>query len=842
MRKTHARSILTLILPVVAAGSTSPAFAAEPAAPEPPKVTEERLAAEGKKERREGYFADRRKSLDPTLDTAAARAAAASAVSRSASSLLGSPYAPIAWQPYGPAPINGGQTPTSTPRIPSDVTGRVTSIAIDPVNDAVYIGAAQGGVWRTTDDGATWTPLSDTLASTAIGSVEVDPPGTVGDPAIVYVGTGEGNGSCDSYGGVGFYRSTDSGATWSGPFGAAEFGNRSINDVVIDSADPTHLIAVSGSGIFGVGCTAAPTLPDRGVFESHDSGSTWAKRTTGNHRFSNLIQDPQTPTRWWAAGFTSGASVDPANEGGLKVSNDNGDSWTQVAGTGGLPALATTWGRAWITGTTDPDFPGQSVLYLANSQTEPGFGQGKIFKSTDSGTTWTEVTGTGARGFCNAQCFYDMPIYVEPGNEQVFYTGGAGTSTAGAVPSQFMRSDNGGTTFADKVRSGDSATALHADVHAITSWPGAPAEIWTGNDGGVWRSLDRGNNWINANGNLQITQFSGCDLHPTDRNVVYAGSQDNGTEGRESANNWKHLDFGDGGFARIDQSDPDNLVHTYFNQTNNLIGVGFTTAGFATTMGSYLGSFAPGNGIALSDRVLFYAPIHLDRGTHSTLYYGTHRLWRATNFFANPNSFVGLDLSQDLTGGTGAVSAIETFANPGGGDAQLIYTGASSGVVFRSVNGGSNWTQVDVGGSALFVSDILVDPTDSNVVWQSRAGFAASAGLNVRRSSDGGASWNPAGTGIPNIPVNALAFDPAVSGRIWAGTDVGAFYSDDDGTSWTAFNVGLPTTAIFDLDSQRTTDTLVACTHGRGVFVLDGGVLFADDFESGNTVAWDVTF
>jgi len=411
-----------------------------------------------------------------------------------------------------------------------------------------------------------------------------------------------------------------------------------------------------------------------------------------------------------------------------------------------------------------------------------------------------------------------------------------------------MRSNNGGTTMVDKVRSADASTALHADVHAILSWPGTPAEIWTGNDGGVWSSPDRGDNWINANGNLQITQFSGCDLHPTDRNVVYAGSQDNGTEGRESTNEWKHLDFGDGGYAEIDQSDPDNLVHTYFNQRNTLIGVGFTTAGFATTMGNYNGSFAPANGIPLTERVQFYAPIHLDRGAPSTLYFGTNRLWRATDFFDNPTSFVALDPTQDLTGGTvggatgGSLSAIETFANPtAGNDALLIFTGASTGVVFRSTTGGTSWTQVDVGGSALFVSDILVDPRNSAVVWQSRAGFAAGAGLNVRRSSNGGATWGPAGTGIPNVPVNALAFDPAVADRIWAGTDVGAFYSDDDGGSWTAFNDGLPTTAIFDLDAVPFTDTLVACTHGRGVFVLDGGVILADGFETGNTNAWSLT-
>jgi hypothetical protein len=488
------------------------------------------------------------------------------------------------------------------------------------------------------------------------------------------------------------------------------------------------------------------------------------------------------------------------------------------------------------------------VLYVANSE-NAGPGQGRIFKSTNSGSTWAEVTA--GRAYCNAQCFYDMPIYVEPGEEQILYTGGAGTSTPNVVPSQFMRSNNGGTTFADKVRSADATTAQHADVHVIVSWPGIPNRLWVGNDGGVWRSDDRGDNWVNVNSNLQLTQFSGCDLHPTQAESLYAGSQDNGTQAREATavdNVWKHLDFGDGGYAKVDQSNPNNLVHTYFNQRNNLIGVGFTNGGYATTMGGYDGSFAPANGIPITERVLFYAPIHLDRGNPTTLYYGSNRLWRANNFFVTGGTggeFTALNSAQDLTGGTvggatgGAVSAIETFANPvPNTNASLIYTGSNTGRVFRSVDGGSNWTEVDIGGSTLFVSDIMVDPTNSNIVWQSRSGFSGSAGLNVRRSTNGGANWAPAATGLPDIPVNALAFDPVVSGRMWAGTDIGAYYTDNGGASWTAHTAGLPNTAIFDLDSNATTDTLAACTHGRGAFRLVPPY-FEDGFESGDTSEWD---
>ena len=779
------------------------------------RVTKEQLSVEGKRELRDLYFQNRKlKPGDTSFDPGKARYEAIQLMKQQRAARGDVGLNP--WVPFGPAPTTNGQTPTSTPRFPSDVSGRVTAIAIDDTDNAVFIGGAQGGVWRSNDNGASWTPLFEELDSTAIGSIAIDPaPHAVGQ-AVVYVGTGEGNGTADTYGGVGVYKSIDSGNTWTGPFGVAEFTNRGINSIAVDRNDPDHLFCTTQSGVFGVAGVPGPTTPMRGLFESTDGGLTWTHKLSGNNPGSVVLQDPVTPTTWWAALWFSGAGSGTDN-GGLLRSIDNGANWTQVGGTGGLPAVNGSWSRAWVTATSDNGIPENSVIYVANGQSN-----GSVFKSVDSGANWTAVPA--ATGYCAGQCFYDMPIYVEPGDPDVFYTGGAGTSAQGVIPSQFMRSDNGGASFADKVRSDDMSNALHADVHAITSWPGQPNRLWTGNDGGIWRSDNRGDTWINVNSNLALTQFTRGDLDPTDPDRVYGGTQDNGTMGRDGANEWPHLDFGDGGFALIDQGNPNNLVHTYFNITNALIGVGFTTNGFATTQGFYNGSFAPANGISFSDRVLFYAPIHFDRGVSDTLYFGTHRLWRADNFFINGGAggeFVSPNPAQSLAT-TGAISAIETVANGiRGANASTIFTGASNGDVFRSTDAGANWTQVDVGGSGLFVSDILVDPNNTSLVYRSLSGFSGSPGQNVRKSIDGGTTWTVAGTGLPDIPVNALAFDPATPTTLWAGTDIGAYFSTDGGDSWVPHNDGLPTVAIHDLKSNPTTNRMVAFTHGRSTFLLD---------------------
>ena len=573
--------------------------------------------------------------------------------------------------------------------------------------------------------------------------------------------------------------------------------------MVVDRTNSNNVLLTSASGISGTSCTAGPVFPARGVYRSTDAGATWTQVSTGNNRGSRIIQDPVDDNVFWAAMWFTGNGGD---DGGLLRSTDSGATWTQIAGTGGLPNPNVT-GRSWVTAAGDGGSPAQTVLYYATSENG-----GTVYRSADGGTTWTALPNTV--GYCNPQCGYDMPIYVDPSNPDRFYTGGAGASQVGVLPSSFMRSDDAGANMIDLVRSADMSTAMHADLHAFATWPGESNRLWVGNDGGLWRSDDFGDNLINVNNNIQLTQFSGGDIDPTDPNRAYGGTQDNGTMGWTGSVAWPHLDFGDGGFALIDQATPNNLVHTYFNQTNNLIGCGWTNNGFTTTMGFYNFSSAPGNGISITDRVLFYAPMHLDRNTSDTLYFGTNRLNRATTFFVAGGPFTQLAGGQDLAPGGGALAAIETVV----GNPNLIFTGSSSGEIFRSTDGGASFTQVNTPG--VYVSDVRVDHNDNNIVYASLSGFNGD-GQNILKSSDGGTSWNTSATGVPDIPVNALEMDPLVANRVWAGTDIGMYVSSDAGATWTPANDGFPVVAVFDLKANAATSGLVAFTHGRSAFRLD---------------------
>lgn len=244
------------------------------------------------------------------------------------------------WQSIGPAPIVEGQTPTDASSASrSPVSGRVNAIAIDGIDKAVYIGGAQGGVWRSLNHGVSWTPLTDNLGSLAVGSLAIAPGPHPLNQGTIYLGTGEGNGSCDSYAGIGIYKSIDSGKTWQGPFGTAQFNGRSVISIVVDSADPQVLLAGTTRGVAGIGCDLAlnAPLPHVGVYRSGDGGVTWTQvlpTATGDLRISRIVQDPNPRfqtignTSYWAAA----TPTSPA-DGGLWNSSDGGQTWMRYSST-----------------------------------------------------------------------------------------------------------------------------------------------------------------------------------------------------------------------------------------------------------------------------------------------------------------------------------------------------------------------------------------------------------------------------------------------------------------------------------------------------------------------------
>lgn len=681
------------------------------------------------------------------------------------------PRSDTAWVPLGPGNI---------PELSIQSTGRLTAIAVHPTNpNVIYVGGAQGGVWKTTNGGANWTPLTDRECSLAMGWIVLDPV----DPDIVYAATGEQHFSGDSYYGCGVLRSTDGGATWT-QLGADVFdvatttsGGVRISRILLDPRT--------------AGSTANTTLyvaADNGVWKSTDGGVSWTRTlaagNAGPAPATDLVMHPSNPDVLYAAlGRVTG---DAAN--GVYRSTDAGVTWTRLSG---FPSEDV--GR--ISLAIAPSQP--SILYAGVQNAfggPPGDGTLLgIFKSTDGGERWSLVSNAPS---CNTQCWYDMALAVHPRDPDTVFFGG--------VP--LYRSTNGGLTF-QSVGTGPGGS-VHADQHVIVYDPNDPRTVYVGNDGGIYRSRAGGapGTWESLNTDLAITQFyAGIALHPTDPTIVLGGTQDNGTLRYAGSPSWRQVLGGDGGFTAIDFQDP----RFAYAETQWTPGSGFSGPRRSDDGGPFQLKTA---GIDLSDRALFIPPLVMDPSDPKVLYFGTYRLYRTTN---RGESWT--PISPDLAGPTRAISAIAVAPSA----PQEIYVGTNGGDVHRTRNGGGAWTSVSAGLPRRVITDIAVDPGNPDVVFVTLSGFQTE---HVFRSTDGGETWTAISNGLPDLPVNAIVVDPRSSSILYIGTDLGVFRTVNGGASWEPLNEGMPNVAVFDLALNPRTGQLVAATHGRGMFAREVAV------------------
>ncbi len=691
--------------------------------------------------------------------------------------------AALRWQNIGPAPMRSSQI--GSQRV--NVSGRVTALAVDPRNSQmVYLGTAMGGVWKTTNGGTSWTPLTDGLPSQAIGAIAIAP----SNPNVVYVGTGEPTLGLDNYYGVGLYKSDDGGRTWM-HLGEDVFTGLGIGSIVVHPSNSHILyVATSATGVRG------PMLPIRGIYRSTDGGRSWevligCRDCAGA---SDLVMHPRHPNILYAAFWGYG----------IFRSTDGGEHWTQL--TQGLPDA--NFGNIRIA--LSPSNP--NVLYAGFEYTIPGrFTGGLVFKSTDGGVSWSWLQN--APNYCTGQCWYDNVVVVHPRNSNYVYLGGSANyiwEPVFRVKEVVVRSTDGGITWEDLTPNDSPAHTLHPDVHAIVFAPSNSNVVWVGTDGGVWRSTDGGRTWENRNTNLSTLQFTGVSVHPRNVHLVYGGMQDNNKAKTTGDRAWQALDVGDGGFAAIDPFNPRIFYGSRF-------GISFQR--------NDKGGSAPVDdwpikvkGIDKNDRALFYAPFALDPSTPGVLYYGTFRLYRTTN-----RGETWRPISGDLTGGPrnrGRISAIAVAPS----DPRTIYVGTSDGYIHVTTNTGMTWQ--DITSPRLpkrWVSRIAVDPHNSRVAYVVYNGFdthTPDTPGHVFKTTDGGRTWRDISGDLPDIPVLSVALDPDHTHTLYIGTDIGVFRTVDGGRHWMMLGTGLPTTPVVDLVYHKATHTLIAATHGRSVYVL----------------------
>lgn len=697
-----------------------------------------------------------------------------------------------AWAPIGPSPISEGSI---------QANGLCAAIAVVPSNpNFIYMGTAGGGIWRTEDGGATWTPIFDRQLALGIG----EPGGLAIDPnnsSVIYAGTSARNSLVQQQ--AGLFKSTDGGSSWiqlgSGyPAGntgnASQFVGQWINVVIVDSAN---------SNVLYLGSTS-------GFFRSADGGRNWIAGAGANGDVRSVALDTSTP---------AGARILYAGISGRGVfrSNDGGRNWTQIL-SATTPAVAGAIGAGGIGETivalappASPANPaGVQILYASFEGTGGASDPVGVFLSTDQGGTWSQRTATGMP--TRTQGGYSFQMAVDPGSpgdgaNDILYLGAVAQA----------RSTDSGNNFT-------ALAGVHADNHSWAFVPRpspTPSIVFCGNDGGLYRSTDGGVTWTDLNGGgVQTGLFYNIDFRPDATGSVNVGTlQDNAVETTSGAVGlgWRGTLGGDGWDVAYDNGTPSRVYASsgFWSTTPPAPPIPCTLVHRSDDDGATWPNIVTPWTTA-TDTGCYLAPVVTDPSTANIVYVsGSQNLWQSIN-------------------GGGAWRILSPFATTGQiGVARTNGNNVAIGVqnrVFVSTNAlaatvgpptGVTFTDITRNLPSRNVSRVAFDPNDPNVIYAVMGGFNGGPGNigHVFRTTVGGTAWTDISPAL-DLAVNAIALDGSeIPTTIYIGTDFGVLRSVDDGLTWYVLDdIHFPRVPVFDLVFRN--GILRAGTYGRGAFTF----------------------
>lgn len=731
------------------------------------------------------------------------------------------------WTPVGPGPVI--VSPSTA------FVGRIISIAFDTTApDTIYVGAANGGVWKSTDRGRTWSPKSDYQMSLAIGTLAVDP----NNHLRIFAGTGQYGAAVGTFYGNGILYSDNGGETWT-ELATATFQRDEISRLLFDPTDATsqRMFLSSRQGVYqsidagmnwtvlragaasdlvlivnGSNVQLIAAFDGSGIFTATRTGTTWSAWTQySSANFPPALgrivlgQSRNHPDHIYAA-FSNGVGI-----AGIAKTSNGGTSWdfvtpplwtdiTTTSSFSGAPSHThdITLSNADLTGgtltytsgapSTGPAHTHTITLTAAQLATvRDGTGSVFVTSSSTSGHTHTFTLDRKRSG----QTWYDFHISPHPDDPNTVYYGEV----------QLWKTTTGDGPWTQ-------LPILHTDNHFFAFAPDDPNQIWSVGDGGVYMSADAGVTIQHRNRDLQVLEYISISQHPQWETVMIGGTQDNGTHRYTGSPAWEFADGGDGGFTAIDPNTPSRMYHEY---VHNIF--------YRSDANGALGTWTyKASGITGSNE--FYSPFELDPSNPNTCYFGGDQLWRSDNN-ADTWAAVTSTIASDI-----AAIAVHPA------DSNTIYVGTTGGRVYQVQKTGATWgiadvTTTEITGTGLpvgvYISDLAVDPvgniwiTLASVLWSETTGEFTND--HVYRRSAGGGAWVSMSTGLAQAnPVNCIVMDPADSNRLFCGCDVGIFRTDNGGMSWAPWDPGLPNVAVFDLQIHGPRRLLRAATHGRSVW------------------------
>lgn len=612
--------------------------------------------------------------------------------------------------------------------------GRVNFIEVHPTNsDIIFIGAPAGGIWKTTDGGINWKPVADQISLIGIGSVAI----AASNPDIMYATTGDPDAG-NTYS-VGILKSTDGGESW------ADIGNvpYELKDIVVHPTNPNEVFLAAGNGIY----------------KSEDGGLTWNNKQVGN--FRNIMYKFGTPSSLFAVSKTA-----------FFYSNDSGETWTQANGLND----STSTRLCFDITEANPEMVYVSIAGAGNEY----FG---VYQSTDGGVNFTLRDSSDGIFDGSTQAWYDMAIAVSDTDPNIL--------THGVL--NVWRSTNGGVTW-NRINQWNSpwqASYTHADIHFLDWHNGV---LYCGSDGGIYRSVNNGNNFTDLTQGIQIGQYyeiSGAQSNP---NRIVGGLQDNGGyvwDGSE----WKVYYGADG---------MDNAVNE--SNTNQIFGM----IQYGTLRVSNDGGQSS-NSLGRPEEGDWVTPIQFDNQNnrvvagYTEVYANSGGNWTQLSNQGFPDLLKNIELYQSNT--------------------DILYV-STSYKIYRSDDGGINFIEVTNNLQNLLagnrITSIEVDPNNDQRVWVTAGGWTNNH--KVMQSNDGGQTWsNISGNNeLPNITANVIKYDASSSNNaMYLGLDIGIYYTNDDLGIWIPFNTNLPNTIVNDIEINEQANLIRVGTYGRGVWESD---------------------
>jgi len=755
---------------------------------------------------------------------------------------------------------------------PVVMSGRITDLAVDEENPRIfYVAYASGGVFKTTNSGNTMKPVFDHQGALTIGDLAL----SKAEKNLVWTGTGENNSSRSSYAGAGVYKSTDGGESW-------EFtglrGSQHIGRIIAHPTDPDIAWVASMGPLYSINDV-------RGVYKTTDGGENWERTllpadSTG---VIDLVMHPDHPDTLWAATWQRFRQAWNFQEDGpgsaIYRSVDGGETWTRSMS--GFPEGRNVGRIGLDVSRSNPNvlyalldnqreirterekeeerlvqadflemsrkeflnldndmlnrflrdngFPEKYTAQQVKNEVEKGLYEpralaeylgdanralfdtdiagAELYRSDDGGGTWRKVNSYPLENLYFTYGYYFGEVRIAPDNPEIVYLLG--------VP--LLRSDDGGRTFKPVAEN----QPVHVDHHAMWIDPADPAHILLGNDGGLYESHDRGENFIRHN-STPVGQFYTVAVDMEEPYNIYGGLQDNGvfagpsTDRPDDSRYWERILGGDGMHIAVDPRNSE-IVYTGF-QFGNYFRVDRGEAGQENIR------ITPKPDIGQERyRFNWNTPLNMSRHNPDILYIGSQHLHRSLDAGESWEA-ISPDLTNEKPGqqtGNVPYSTLTTIAESPL-RFNVIWTGTDDGNVQITRDGGATWNLVSQNlPQRRWVSEVHASAHDPATAYVSLNGYRYDEFRTyIYKTDNFGESWRPVKGNLPEDVVNIIVQDPVVPELLYAGLDSGTFVSFDDGNNWHLVN-GVPNVASYDMVVHPRDLELVIGTHGRSIYVMD---------------------